>query len=102
MSPTREHIVPRWIYIAVFFLLMALLLATYGIAQINLGRLNVVAALTIAVIKMLLVVLFFMEVRWSSRLTWIVIAAGFFWLLLLIGITMSDYLTRVPVTLPGA
>lgn len=102
MSAMHEHVVPRRVYVAVFFALMALLLATYEVAQIDLGPWNVVAALTIAVAKMLLVILFFMEVRWSPKLTWIVIAAAFFWLLLLIGITMADYLTRVPVTLPGA
>ena len=102
MSSMHEHIVPRRIYVVVFLVLMALLLATYEVAKIDMGPFNVVAALTIAVVKMLLVILFFMEVRWSSRLTWIVVAAGFFWLLLLIGITMADYLTRVPVTLPGA
>ena len=50
--------------------------------------------LTIALTKAALVILFFMGVRWSSRLTWVVAASGFVWLLILFGITMSDYLSR--------
>ena len=44
--------------------------------------------------KAALVILFFMHVRWSTRLTWVVAASGFFWLLILFGLTMQDYLTR--------
>jgi cytochrome c oxidase subunit 4 len=57
--------------------------------------------LTIACAKALLVVLFFMHVRWSTRLTWVVAGAGFFWLLILFSITMADYMSRgwVPGTL---
>ena len=73
---------------------MVLLFLTWGIAQLDLGRLNVVAALTIAVAKMLLVILFFMHVRYSTRLTWIFVAAGFIWLLIMLDLTLSDYLTR--------
>ena len=60
----------------------------------DLGALNNVVMLAIACTKALLVILFFMHVRWSSRLTWVVAASGFFWLLILFGITMTDYLTR--------
>jgi len=56
--------------------------------------LNNVVMLAIAMTKALLVILFFMHVRWSTRLTWLVVASGFFWLLILFGITMTDYLTR--------
>jgi len=55
---------------------------------------NNVLMLGIAITKALLVILFFMHVRWSTRLTWLVVASGFFWLLILFGITMTDYLTR--------
>jgi cytochrome c oxidase subunit 4 len=50
--------------------------------------------LLIASVKALLVVLFFMHVRWSTRLTWVVAASGFVWLIILFGLTMTDYLTR--------
>jgi cytochrome c oxidase subunit 4 len=81
-------------YIWIWAALMLLLLATWGVAQLNLGDWNVVVALTIAVTKMLLVILFFMHVRHSSRLTWIFVAAGFIWLLIMLDLTLSDYLTR--------
>jgi cytochrome c oxidase subunit 4 len=55
---------------------------------------NTVVALTIAVIKATLVVLYFMHVRYSARLIWVVVVAGFFWLGILFVLTMSDYLSR--------
>ena len=81
-------------YVWIWATLMLLLVLTWGAAQVNLGQLNVVAALTIAVVKMLLVILFFMHVRHSSRLTWIFVAAGFIWLLIMLDLTLSDYVTR--------
>jgi cytochrome c oxidase subunit 4 len=50
--------------------------------------------LAIASIKAMLVILFFMHVRWSTRLTWVVVASGFFWLLIMFGLTMTDYVSR--------
>lgn len=58
------------------------------------GGLNAVIALAIAVLKALLVILYFMHARYSSRLTWVFAGAGFFWLMILIGGTMDDFLTR--------
>jgi cytochrome c oxidase subunit IV len=86
--PTRK------LYFTVWLVLMLLLGATWGVAEIHLGNWNVVAAMTIALTKTLLVILFFMNVRYSSRLTWIFVAAGFFWFAILIALTMGDYLTR--------
>ena len=62
--------------------------------RLDLGRLNTVVALFIAFTKALLVALFFMHLRYSSRLTQIVAAAGLGWLVILLGLTMGDYLTR--------
>ena len=90
----NSHIVPRKIYVIIWASLMLLLLLTWGVAQFNLGPFNVVAALTIAVTKMLLVILFFMHVRYSERRTWVFVAAGFIWLLIMIDLTLGDYLTR--------
>ena len=90
----NSHIVPPKTYITIWASLMLLLLLTWGIAQVNLGTFNIVAALTIAVTKMLLVILFFMHVRYSKPLTWLFVAAGFIWLLIMIDLTLSDYLTR--------
>ena len=67
---------------------------TAGAAFVDLGPLNPVIALTIAVVKALLVVLFFMHVRYSSRLTWLVLTGGLFWLGILIALTLTDYLSR--------
>ncbi len=88
------HVVPVKIYVLVFLALIALTGLTTGVAFVNLGPFNTVAALAIAVCKMLLVILFFMHVRHSSHLTKIVVVAGFFWLLILISLTLSDFRTR--------
>jgi cytochrome c oxidase subunit 4 len=74
--------------------LLGLLFVTWGVAELNLGRWNIVAAMTVAVVKMLLVVLIFMQVRYSAPLTWVFAAAGFFWLFLMIALTLGDYVTR--------
>jgi cytochrome c oxidase subunit 4 len=89
-----EHIVSKTIYFLIFGALMVLTIVTYLVALVDLGRMNVVVALAVAVTKAVLVVLFFMHVRYSNRLTKIVVIAGFFWLALLIVLTLSDYFTR--------
>jgi cytochrome c oxidase subunit 4 len=81
-------------YYAVFAALLVGTGLTVAVAFVDLGALNNVLMLGIAMTKALLVILFFMHVRWGTRLTWVVAASGFFWLLILFGITMSDYLTR--------
>jgi cytochrome c oxidase subunit 4 len=82
-------------YFGIWAALMVLLLLTWGVAQLNLGRFNAVVALSIAVIKMALVVLFFMHVRYSSRMTWLFAVAGLIWLLIMLDLTLSDYITRI-------
>jgi cytochrome c oxidase subunit 4 len=73
---------------------MVLTGVTVGVAYVDLGPFNTLVALVIAFTKMMLVVLYFMHVRYSSRLTWAVVGAGFFWLALLLLLTLSDYVTR--------
>ncbi len=90
----NTHIVPRKTYYYIWLGLMALLFLTWGLAQINLGPFNIVAMLSIALIKMLMVVLVFMHVKYSPRLLWVFVAAGFMWLAIMIDLTLSDYLTR--------
>jgi cytochrome c oxidase subunit IV len=92
-----EHIAPKKTYILVWAALMVLTLVTIGIAQLNLGPFNDVVALAVAVTKAVLVILFFMHVKDSSRLTRLTVVAGFFWLAILIGITLTDYLSRPSV-----
>jgi cytochrome c oxidase subunit 4 len=92
---TTQHIVSVKLYAAIFGALLVLTLATAGVAFVDLGgRLNSIVALAIAVVKALLVMLFFMHVRYSSRLTWVFAGAGLFWLLILATFTVSDVLTR--------
>jgi cytochrome c oxidase subunit 4 len=81
-------------YYAVFAALMVGTALTVLVAFYDLGALNNVLMLGIAMTKATLVILYFMHVRWATRLTWVVAASGFVWLLILFGITMSDYLTR--------
>jgi cytochrome c oxidase subunit 4 len=90
-----EHIVPIKVYAAVFLALMAgtALTVWAGLRDFP-GPLNVVIALTIACIKATLVVLYFMHVRYSSRLVWVVFTSALFWLAILFALTLSDYWTR--------
>jgi cytochrome c oxidase subunit IV len=88
------HVAPKMMYYMVFLALIVGTLLTVAAAKVDLGPLNNVVMLAIACTKALLVVLFFMHVRWSTRLTWVVAGAGFFWLLILFSITMADYMTR--------
>jgi len=89
-----QPLVPRQLYYRVFVILLGLTLLTVGVAFLELGPLNIIIALTIAVGKALLVLLFFMHLHYSSGLIWVVWGAGIFWLMLLLTITLSDYLTR--------
>ena len=89
-----DHIVPTRTYYLVFTILMACTALTVAIAFVDLGPLNTVAALVIAVFKAVLVVLFFMHVKYSTRLTWAVVVGSVFWLGILLALTLSDYLTR--------
>ena len=78
----------------VFAALVVGTIITVGVAYFDIGLLNTPVALTIAVAKATLVVYYFMGVRWNTPLTKVVVAAGFFWLFILFGLTMNDYLTR--------
>ncbi|MBZ5510317.1 MAG: cytochrome C oxidase subunit IV family protein [Acidobacteriia bacterium] len=90
-----EHVVSRKIYIVVWGALMVLMILTAGLSRINLGEWSTVVALAIAAIKALLVVLFFMHVRYESqKMAWVFVVAGFFWLAILLTLTMTDYVSR--------
>ncbi|HWR54845.1 MAG TPA: cytochrome C oxidase subunit IV family protein [Bryobacteraceae bacterium] len=99
------HVVPAKVYAGIFGILIVLALLTTGVAYINLGPFSIVVALTIAIVKMVLVILYFMHVRWSSRLTWVFVGAGFAWLLILMGLSLTDYASRywmpAPAKAPG-
>ena len=89
-----EHIVPRSTYFAVFGALLVGTAITVGAATIDFGPMNDVITMSIAVTKAMLVLLFFMHVRYSSRLIWVVVSSMFFWLFILLALTLSDYRTR--------
>jgi cytochrome c oxidase subunit 4 len=89
-----EHVVPKRTYYLIFLTLMVCTALTVWVSFIDLGELNTVVALGIAIFKASLVVLFFMHVKYSPRLTWLVVAASLFWLGLLLFMTMGDYVTR--------
>jgi len=96
-----EYITPIRTYLLIFLALMVLTAITVAVAFLELGPFNDIAAMGIAITKACLVILYFMHVRHSSRLTKVVVVAGFLWLLFLIGFTMSDYLTRGMISLQG-
>jgi cytochrome c oxidase subunit IV len=93
MSDQHAHPTVK-LYLVIISTLMALTCATWAIAFVDLGIWNPVVALTIACTKAVLVILFFMHVYYSSKLTKITVAAGFFWLMILITLSLSDYLSR--------
>jgi cytochrome c oxidase subunit 4 len=90
----HDHVVPVSLYVLIFGALLALTATTVWVAFHDFGLFNIVIAMSIAVCKATLVVLYFMHVRWSSRLIWVVVSAGLVWLVILLALTMSDYLTR--------
>ena len=89
-----ERIVSVKVYAMVLIALLVLTATTCAVSFIDLGKMNAVVALVIAFVKASLVAMIFMHLRYSPRLMGIVVAAGLFWLGILIGLTMSDFLTR--------
>ena len=104
MQETTEsvgHIVPAKLYVTIWAILMAMTITTVLVSRVEIGPFNVVVALVIATIKATLVVLFFMHLRYSPKLTMATVVAAMFFLFLLLGLTMTDYLTRAWLTNPG-
>jgi len=95
MAEHAPHdIVPTRIYYAIFATLLVLTGVTVGAAHIDLGPMNTVVALAIAAFKAMIVVLYFMHVKYSTRLVKLVVIAGLYWMGILMALTLSDYLTR--------
>ena len=90
-----EHIVPVRIYLMIFFVLLVGTALTVAAAFVDFPwRLNTIVALTIATVKATFVVLYFMHVRYSARLVWVIVVAALFWMGILFAFTFSDYFTR--------
>jgi cytochrome c oxidase subunit 4 len=94
-------VAPVRTYVAVFLVLITLTITTVAVSKIDMGEFNFIIAITIAVIKAVLVILFFMHVKDSSAMTKVIVGAGFFWMAILLVFVLSDYLTRGWLPLPG-
>jgi len=90
----QPHVVPLKIYYGIFGILIVLTGVTVGVAYLDLGRWNAVVALAIACFKAMIVVLYFMHVKYSPRLITLTVIAGLYWMVILFGLTLGDYLTR--------
>ncbi|HEU4510181.1 MAG TPA: cytochrome C oxidase subunit IV family protein [Pyrinomonadaceae bacterium] len=96
-----EHIVPVKVYIAIFLILLVGTALTVIAAFIDFPYgLNTIVAMAIAVAKATFVVLYFMHVRYSTRLVWVIVASALFWMAILFAFTLADYFTRgwIPAT----
>jgi cytochrome c oxidase subunit 4 len=98
--PHEEHIVPLKVYFAVFGALMVLTATTVFAATVDLGPLNLAVALGIAITKATLVILYFMHVKYSGNMVKVYVAAGFLFFVIMLGITLSDYMTRGWISTP--
>ena len=99
---TAEHHSHRPLYLKIFAALMVLLILTVGAAYIPFpGGLNIVVAMTIAVLKAMLIVLFFMHVRDSDKVTWVFASSAIIWMLILFTLTLTDYRSREWFGMPG-
>ena len=90
-----EHIVSVRVYITIFLVLLVGTALTVVAAFFDFPwRLNTIVAMTIATTKATFVVLYFMHVRYSPRLVWVIVASALFWMAILFSLTLSDYWTR--------
>lgn len=94
MSSEAEKTISLRTYFAIFGILLVMTALTVGVSFIDLGKFNDMIALSIAGFKALLVILYFMHVRYSEKLIWIAVGAGFYWLSILLVITLADYIAR--------
>jgi cytochrome c oxidase subunit 4 len=95
------HISPKTTYYAIFSALMVLTAITVAVAFVNLGSFNFPVAIGIAITKATLVILFFMHAKYSSRLTKLFVGTAFFFLLIMLSLSLTDYLSRGLRTYPG-
>jgi len=96
----RQHVIAPSVYVGIWAILMVLTGLTVFASYIEMGDFNIIVALTIATIKGTLVVLFFMHLYYSSKLTKVTVIAAMFFLFLLLALSLTDYLTRSWMTNP--
>jgi cytochrome c oxidase subunit 4 len=90
----EHHVVGPKTYLLILGALMVLTATTTGAAYLDMGVFNPIVALAIACLKAVLVILFFMHIRYSSKVMMLTVGAGFFTFLVLITMTLSDYISR--------
>jgi len=96
-----HHILPKRLYVGIFLALMVLTGVTVGVTYVDLGELNLIVALAVAITKAMLVILFFMEVKYGPKLIKVTFGAGFVFFAIMIIFTMMDYMTRTQYGLPA-
>lgn len=94
MEEASHHVVSPKIYIAIFLALLCFTGLTVAASYVEMGIFNPIAAIAIACVKAVIVVLFFMHVKYSSKLTKLTVFCGLFTFIVLIGMTLSDYFSR--------
>lgn len=97
-----SHVVPIKTYLNVFWALMGLMLLTVVAAYMPFGPLHIPIALTIAIVKAVLIMAYFMHLKYSHKLTWLFAGASSLWLVILIAFAMSDFLSRGWISAPIA
>ena len=90
----HEHVISARTNWVIYLLLMGLLVLTIAVAYVDLGPFGVPVALTIATVKAVLILLYFMHVRYSNKLVWIFSAATIYWLLILLALSFNDFWAR--------
>ena len=100
-TQSATHVLPLGIYLGVFTALLVLTGTTVAVAFVDLGALNNVVAMAIAGLKATLVILYFMHVRYSSKLIGLIVVSGFFWFAIMVGLTFVDYASRGWLGVPG-
>lgn len=98
---TQSITSPR-VYLIIFAALLVLTVITVAASRVDLGVWHIPVALSIAVCKATLVGLFFMHLLDSDKLTWVVVVGSLLWLVILFVLTLSDYLSRVPIRISGS
>jgi cytochrome c oxidase subunit IV len=91
---SEHHVVSWWVYVAVFLALCVLTTISVVVTGYDFGPLNLIVALGVAITKATLVVLYFMHARYSPRLTGVVIAASLVFFVILVFLTLTDYVSR--------
>jgi len=94
VSPHESHETPMSLYYTIYAILMVLLVLTVAVAYFDFGALSMPIAMTIAVVKAALVVVYFMHMRHTGKLMWIYTAVGVIWLICMIASIVIDGYAR--------